>query len=120
MSTGPNECSYCGMDHGSDEPCEALDGKAAVAGLAYWVGLQDDEPSYTSTCGCVLTRDGSSFDPDACDIAIFVCPTHEHAEELRQKVEQLVTWFDGVEDGNGMARIHSGELDALRAILAKP
>jgi hypothetical protein len=26
MSTRPNECGYCGMDHGSGEPCPALDG----------------------------------------------------------------------------------------------
>lgn len=26
MSTGPNECSYCGQDHGSNEHCPELDG----------------------------------------------------------------------------------------------
>lgn len=85
----------------------------------YWAGLQDEETSAVLDCGCVLHTDGSTVEPDACDVAFFACPTHDHAQELRDEVEGLLTWFEQTKDANNLARIHSSGLGRLREIVAK-
>jgi len=98
------ECGSCGTDHPSSEDCPRTDQPTKAT---YWVGLQDDETSYTSTCGCVLTTDGTAIYRDGCDVALFVCPTHEHAEELLKAARAVAT--DATADA----------LDILRAIVAR-